>query len=172
MCGIKIGHKQTDFISQERGVRQGCCLSHALFNIYINELASILEQSTVPGLTLHNIEIKFRFYTDDLILLNPTKEGLQQSLDLLDRNCQTWALAVNIKKTKSMIFQKRPRCLRNTLHFVIGTHEIESCLEYNYLGLKISSTGSFNPAVNDLREKTHAWLLMQSNDKFTFRFQF
>ena len=108
----------------------------------------------MPGLTLHNIEIKFRFYTDDLILLNPTKEGLQQSLDLLDRYCQTWALAVNIKKTKSMIFQKRPRCLRNTLHFVIGTHEIENCLEYNYLGLKISST-VFNQAVNELREKGH-----------------
>ena len=56
MCGIKIGHKQTDFISQERGVREGCCLSPALFNIYINELASILGQSTVPGLTLHHTE--------------------------------------------------------------------------------------------------------------------
>ena len=107
----------------------------------------------MPGLTLHNIEIKFRLYTDDLILLNPTKEGLQQSLDLLDRYCQTLALAVNIKKTKSMIFQKRPRCLGNTLHFTIGTHKIENCLEYNYLGLKISPTGSFNPAVNELREK-------------------
>jgi hypothetical protein len=83
----------------------------------------------VPGLTLHNIEIKFRLYTDDLILLNPTKEGLQQSLDLLDRYCQTWALAVNIKKTKSMIFQKRPRCLGNTLHFTIGTHKIVNCFD-------------------------------------------
>ena len=89
MCGIKIGHKQTDFISQERGVREGCCLSPALFNIYINELASILDQSTVPGLTLRNTEIKSLLYADDLILLSPTKEGLQQSLDLLDRNCQT-----------------------------------------------------------------------------------
>ena len=153
MCSIKIGHKRTDFISQERGVRQGCCLSPALFNIYINELASILELSTVPGLTLHNTEIKFLLYADDLILLSPTKEGLQQSLDLLDRYCQTWALAVNLKKTKSMVFQKRPRCLGNTLHFKIGTHKIENCLEYNYLGLKISPTGSFNPAVDELREK-------------------
>ena len=38
------------------------------------------------------------------------------------------------------------------MHLRIGTHEI-NCLEYNYLGLKISSTGSFNPAVNELREK-------------------
>ena len=51
-----------------------------------------------------------------------------------------------------MVFQKRPRCLGNTLHFKIGTHKIENCLEYNYLGLKISPTGSFNPAV-ELREK-------------------
>jgi hypothetical protein len=48
-----------------------------MFNIYINELASILGQSSVPGLTLHDTEINFLLYADDLILLSPTKEGLQ-----------------------------------------------------------------------------------------------
>jgi len=76
MCSIKIGHKRTTFISQERGVRQGCCLSPALFNIYINELATILEQSTWA----HTSQvIRFLLYADDFILLSPTKEGLQQS---------------------------------------------------------------------------------------------
>ena len=105
----------TTFFSQEHGVRQGCCMSPTLFNIYINELATILEKSTAAGLTRHDSEIKFLLYADDLVLLSPTKQGLQQNLDLLDQYQQTWALAVNMKKTKTMIFQKRSRShIRNT----------------------------------------------------------
>ena len=78
---------------------------------------------------------------------SPTAHGLQQSLDLLEQYCQTWALAVNPKKTKIMIFQRRSRSQG------IGTKYIEYCTHYNYLGLKISSTGHLNEAVNEVREK-------------------
>ena len=53
-CGIKLGDKRTEYFTQGRGVRQGCSLSPTLFNIYINELAVLLEQSAAPGLTLNN----------------------------------------------------------------------------------------------------------------------
>ena len=152
-CGIRIGNKRTTFFSQERGVRQGCCMSPTLFNIYINELATILEKSTAPGLTLHDSEIKSLLYADDLVLLSPTEQGLQQNLDLLEQYCQTWALAVNMKKTKMMIFQKRSRSQGKTHIFRLGTHKLDYCTDYNYLGLKMSSTGNFHPAVNELREK-------------------
>jgi hypothetical protein len=39
------------------------------------EFAKALEQSTAPGLTL--------LESDDLVLLSPTKEGLQQHIDIL-----------------------------------------------------------------------------------------
>jgi hypothetical protein len=47
------------------------------------ELAKTLEESTAPGITLHNTENKRLLYADDLVLLSPTKEGLQQRLDHL-----------------------------------------------------------------------------------------
>ncbi len=106
---VKINTKRIRYLSQERGVRQGCCLSPTLFNIYINELALSLERYAAPGLTLHDSQIRCLLYADDLVLLSPTQHGLQQNLDLLEQYCQTWALTVNLKKTNIMIFQKRSR---------------------------------------------------------------
>ena len=81
-CGVKIDDKSTDFFTQGRGVFQGNSLSPTLFNIYINDLSLLLEQSGTPGLTLNNKEVKFLLYADDLVLLSPTHQGLQQHLDL------------------------------------------------------------------------------------------
>ena len=100
--------------------------------------------------TLHDSETKLLLYADDLVLLSPTEQGLQQNLDLLEQYCQAWALAVNLNKTKIMIFEKRSRYKNN---FRIGPHSIEHTNNYRYLGLKINSNGKFNLAVNDLREK-------------------
>ena len=153
MCSIKIGRKRTEFFRQERGVRQGCNWSPALFNIYINELASILENSSAPGLSLLDQEVKCLLFADDLVLLSPTPQGLQQSLDLLELYCQNWALTINLQKTKVMIFQKRFRSQDVMPKFSLGTNHIEYCTHYTYLGIKLSTTGNFNQAINELREK-------------------
>ena len=153
MCSVKIGQKRTEFFTQGRGVRQGCNLSPALFNIYINELATILEKSSIPGVSLHNHEVKCLLFADDLVLLSPTADGLQQSLDLLEHYCQTWALTVNPTKTKIMIFQKRSRSQDILPKFSIGRKHVEHCTHYTYLGIKLSSTGHFKEAIHELREK-------------------
>ena len=152
-CAIKIGNKQTSHFTQGRGVRQGCPLSPTLFNIYINELANQLEQSKAPGLTLYDSEIKFLLFADDLVLLSPTPEGLQQSLDIVQQFCKTWALTINMKKTKILIFQKRTRRQGNKYNFMLNKTKIEHVTNYTYLGLKFSANGTFNLAMNELKNK-------------------
>ncbi len=121
-----------------------CPLSPTLFNIYINELAKVLEQSSAPGLTLHDSNIKFLLFADDLVLLSPTEEGLQQNLDILHKFCQTWALTINANETKILTFQKRPRFQGKRHNFTLGMTKIEHATNYTYLGLKISATGKLN----------------------------
>ena len=92
--------------------------------LYINELARALEQSA-PGLTLLESEVKCLLFADDLVLLSPTKEGLQQHLDLLHIFCQTWALRVNLSMTKIMVFQKRFSCQDHEYKFHLDTVALE-----------------------------------------------
>lgn len=47
-------------------MKQGCCLNVTLFNIYINELAVLLEESTAPGFT--SAQFFFLPYTDELLI--------------------------------------------------------------------------------------------------------
>lgn len=163
---IKIGDKQTTFFSQTRGMRQGRNLSLTLFNLYIKELADQLDQTTAPGLRLNDKAIRGLLYGDDLVLLSPTKEGLQQHLKLLQRFCQTWALTMNTAKTKIMIFQKQARNQDNTHNFSLDTTKLQQTKNYTYLGLNITFTGNFNMAVKDLKDKARrAFFAIQRNIK-------
>jgi hypothetical protein len=57
-------------------------------------------------------------YADDVILLSETLEGLQNCLEKLHKYCEVWGLQVNIKKTKSMIFNNTSNtCKRD---FIFG----------------------------------------------------
>lgn len=129
-CAVKIGNMETDFFPQSRGVKQGCSLSPTLFNIYIDDLAKSLEESDIPGLTLSDTQVKCLLFADDLILLAPSKEALRQQLDHLQSFCQTWALTVNLEKTKVMVFQKRPKCQKNQHRFLLDSTDIEHTHSY------------------------------------------
>ena len=66
-------------------------------------------------------------------------------------------LKINPKKTKIMIFQKRPR---KSIHinFNIGTESTEIVLEYTYLSTRLTPTGNFTLALEHLKEKAmHAF---------------
>ena len=150
-CAITIGNKRTSYFKQYRGVKQGCSLSPNLFNIYINTFAEQLQTSTAPGVTLQDTEVKCLMFADDLVLLSPSKEALQQSLDILHKFSQAWALTVKMEKTKILTFEKQTNSLKNK--FTLGNIQIEHTKHLTYLGLNINSTGHFGMALNELKEK-------------------
>lgn len=150
-CTIKIGNKRISYFRQYCGVKQGCSLRPTLFNIYTNTFAEQLQTSTAPGATLQDTEVKCLMFADDLVLLSPSREGLQQSLDVLHKFSQTWALTVNIEKTKILTFLKISNSQKNK--FILGNIENEHAKHYTYLGLNISSIGHFGMAVNGLKVK-------------------
>ena len=110
-----------------------------------------------PFVLPNGTKINSLLYADDLIILLKSKIGFQHCLNVLSSYCETWMLKINPKKTKIMIFQKRPRKYVDT-NFKIGTETIQIVQEYTYLGTRLTPTGNFALAKEHLKEKAlHAF---------------
>ena len=106
-CSVKMGGSCTEFFAVTRGVRQGCPLSPILFNLYVNDIFTIMNQNNESEIFLNKeVPINALMYADDLILLSDTPEGLQRQIDKLSKYCDDWRLNINLKKTKMMIFNR------------------------------------------------------------------
>ncbi len=152
-CAVKIGNQRTEFFPPGAWSETGLQFKpHPLPHLH-QPIGQHIRTRPIQGLTLHDTEIKCLLYADDLVLLSLTEEGLQDSLNLLEDFCQSWALTVNLQKTRVMMFQKRSRSQGPTHTFTLAHRTIETTKTYTYLGLKITPTGNFTLAVNELKEK-------------------
>lgn len=122
-------------------------MSQTLFNIYIDQLAKLLENSPALGLDLEGKEVKCLFYADDLLLLSQTEQGMQEYLDILHDYCVNWAFRVNLDKTKTIIFQKKARSQSRKYQFILGETTLSHTVEYTYLGLIITTSCNFVKAM-------------------------
>ena len=152
-CAIKHTKSRTPYFPYLKGVRQGCVLSPMLFNIYINELATIFENtSSDPFILPSGSKLSCLLYADDLIILSRSKFGLQNCLNELHNWCQKWMMETNLKKTKIMIFQKGNK-KQIKPNFLLGNQTITIVNEYCYLGVKLNQNGKFTLALKQLSEK-------------------
>ena len=152
-CCIKLNSSITSTFNYNRGVGQGYVLSPALFNLFLNDLPLQLNCPEVdPFLLPDGTKLSCLLYADDLVLLSHSQQGLQNSLDKLSTFCEQWKVQVNLKKTRIMVFQKKCRKSFNP-SFSYKKDVIQKVNDYTYLGIKITSTGSFALAEETLKEK-------------------
>ena len=86
------------------------------------------------------------------VIFSETVEGLQTSIDNLRQYCDKWNLTVNISKTKIVVFRKGGP-LSQQERWTYGNEEIEIVNNFNYLGVVLSSGGSFIKATSTLSGK-------------------
>ena len=96
-------------------------------------------------------------YADDLVILSRSKTALQNSLNALSLYCDKWRLKINQKKTKIIIFQKRPKKSID-MKFNKGSESIEIVQEYTHLGTRLTLAENFTLAREHLKENAlHAF---------------
>ena len=152
---VKINDKISNFFSCNIGVRQGENLSPILFAIYLNDFQSSMCKS-YQGLNELSCDVENELetfmklyvllYADDTVVLAESANELQLALNELNEYCQKWSLAVNVHKTKIVIFSRGK--VRKYPRFTLGSNEIEVKDDYVYLGVTFNYNGSFKKAIS------------------------
>ena len=88
----------------KNGVRQGAVSSPILFCIYVDKLIKQLRTSTI-GCQLNGVYMGIWVYADDIILLAPSRSGLQQMTNICELFADNYNLKfstnVNVSKSKT-----------------------------------------------------------------------
>ena len=114
------------------GVRQGCLLSPALFNVYVEEVVQEALEHFEGGAQLGGQKVARLQFADDIALLASSEHELQQSTALLDEKSRKYGMIVNADKTKTMVFA-RPADNTQVNITINGSH-LEQVDKFKYLG--------------------------------------
>ena len=81
------------------GTKQGGILSPDFFALYLHDLIAELKASGY-GCYVIEVCIACLFFADDIVLLSPSRHGLQSLLDICVSYCKKFCLDFNPKKSK------------------------------------------------------------------------
>ena len=149
---IKLQKGYLDPINSNLGLKQGCPLSPILFNVYIDDLKNIFDDSCEP-IDLQGNQINHFLYADDLVLLSTSGSGLQNCLTRLQNFSKAKHLTINTEKTKTMIFNYSGKLLKQD--FFIDNKRLELVHTFCYLGFDVKTSGVVSAAINTLYEKAN-----------------
>ena len=93
---VKTNNDISEPLKIEKGVRQGCVLSPALFNLYTDIIFRNIDQR--PGIKIGGHTINNLRYADDTVLLAENETELQQILDTVKTQSERYGLFINVKK--------------------------------------------------------------------------
>ena len=155
---VRVNGELTEWFDVKSGTGQGDIQGPPVFNVCINLAAHLAEmRKTIShgALILESIPpdvppvyVTDLDYADDMAALDNTKEGLQETTDLLAKFSSYSGLKINVGKTKSMAASKnadqRPYNEKSTLDLSIDGTPVEQVSNFTYLGAIISGDGNID----------------------------
>ncbi|XP_071123605.1 uncharacterized protein [Mytilus edulis] len=102
------------------------------FRSNLNEVKSLN-----VGIPIEEEKICILLYADDIVLLAENESDLQMLLNVLHMWCHTNDISVNLSKSKIIHFRP-PSFPRSIYTFMLGNDNIETVIQYTYLGLHLT----------------------------------
>ena len=134
---IRLENDMSEALKISRGVRQGCVLSPALFNLYTDIIFRNAEH--LPGLKIGGETINNLRYADDTVLLAESESDLQQIVDVIKEESEKFGLLMNVKKTKTMVFTKSEDIPQ--IKITINNKVVDQVKSFQYLGVMVTEDG-------------------------------
>ena len=100
---VRWGNTFSEWFSVKNGVRQGGVLSPILFDVYVDVISVTLNNMNI-GCVIGNLIINHLFYADDLVLISPSRNGLQRLVNICYKLGIDLDIKYNEKKTMCVIF--------------------------------------------------------------------
>jgi len=132
---VKVMQEFSEDSDIGRGVRQGCCISPMLFNIYAEAMMSEAMEGIEEGIKVGGKLIQDVRFADDHGIVAGTERGLQRVMDRLNATAENFGMKINIKKTKVM---KVSRSVGEEINIMINGSRIEQVKSFKYLGSTIT----------------------------------
>ena len=135
----RVGGVDSETGEVEVGVPQGSCLGPLLFLIYINDLPSAVQSSTV---SIYTDETSLCLKSKDISQLN---EAINVDLERLDSWLKGNKLSLNVAKTQSMLIATKPkhRTLNDAtekLNLEVRGRELDVVKKTKYLGVQVNNS--------------------------------
>ena len=151
MVKVKGGHLEP--IKSSVGLKQGGVLNPLLFNLFIDDIKYIFDESCDP-VKLGDTPLSHLLYADDLVLISTSKNGLNNCLAKLSEFCGKWDLELNYKKSEVVIFNPSGRLLSGYLsQFCYRGKPLKVVKSYCYLGIEFFCSGTFRIGRMNIMEK-------------------
>ena len=133
---VRLGRGETRSVQIGRGVRQGCCLSPDLFNLYSEYLA----KEALDGFGDFNIRgqiIQTVKYADELVIMAKEETVLQGMIDKLTEIGRCYGMEMNVEKKKVMRISRQP----SPVTIMIEQKQVENVECFKYLGSILTNDG-------------------------------
>ena len=131
---LKIDNgKRTEYFKQKRGLRQGCPLSSLLFNLFIDQIVTIVNENSENSIKIGGLPINCLLYADDIVILAENPNKLQECLDRVSEFIGERGLTISPSKTKCMTL--RP----SEYELALCQNKLEYVSSYKYLGVTLDN---------------------------------
>ena len=147
---IKLKNGYTRPINSNLGLKQGCPLSPMLFNLYIDDMDNIFDDTCDP-IDFQNEKLNHFLYADDLVILSLSQKGLQKGIDKVSEFSESKHLTISVQKSKTMIFNTSGKFIKE--HFTVNGKPLEPVQSFCYLGFDVKCSGIVTHALNILNDK-------------------
>ena len=136
---VKWCHTYSQPFCSSNGLRQGGILSPIYFNVFMDGLSALLNQTKI-GCHRSNTCCNHIFYADDSVLLAPSPYALQYLISVCEKYALDNELVFNKKKTvcMSILPKKLSKCI-NVPNMILEGQILKWVSEQKYLGVFISN---------------------------------